>query len=221
MPPDLSKFINWMHLLILRCRSGKNDFASNVNHLEKMNSDQRLARIEGLVIALSATRYKVVGNTIHHLLVAAPSTFACETDPLNVLLEDNSLAEFCNDALDYAAPIRLIGNTTPKLRVLEIGAGTGGTTAKILEALKTSYGERLYSNYKYTDISSGFMAAAKQRFANFENIDYAVFDIRKDPLEQGFQPGSFDLIIGANIMQATPSLRVTLGHLHSLLSPGG
>jgi hypothetical protein len=200
-PQHLSKFLNWMQLIVGRYKSGANAFVSNDTHLEKMNSDQRLARIEEIVAAVSATRYIAFSNAIHHLFKASPSIFTGETHPLHVLLENDALTEFYNtaDVLDYTSAIQLIGNTTPRLRVLEVGAGTGGTTAKILEALKTSYGERLYSSYKYTDISSGFMATAKKRFADFENIEYAVLDVSKDPFEQGFQPGSFDLIIGANV----------------------
>ena len=80
-----------------------------------------------------------------------------------------------------------------------MGAGTGGTTSKVLDALRTSYGERLYSSYTYTDISAGFFTAAKERFANFEAIHYATFDISKDPQQQGFEKNSYDLIIGYNV----------------------
>ena len=200
-PQHLSKFFNWMQVIIERYQSGTNVFVSNDTHLEKMNSDQRRIRIEEIVAAVSATRYVAFSDAIYRLFMAAPSIFTGEVHPLHVLLEDNALTEFYNtaDVLDYAEAIQLIGNTTPRMRVLEVGAGTGGTSAKILDALKTSYGERLYSCYKYTDISSGFMTAAKKRFADFENIEYAVLDISKDPFEQGFQPGSFDLIIGANV----------------------
>jgi hypothetical protein len=43
------------------------------------------------------------------------------------------------------------------------------------------------------------MSAAKKRFNNAQNIEYAVLDISRDPMEQGFDSGSFDLIIGANV----------------------
>jgi hypothetical protein len=43
------------------------------------------------------------------------------------------------------------------------------------------------------------MAAAKERFAGVERIEYSVLDITRDPVEQGFQLGSYDLIIGANV----------------------
>ena len=200
-PQHLAKFWDWMQQFVERYQSGANVFVSNDTHLEAMSSEQRLTRIEELAAEVSATRFAAFSKIIYRLFRAAPSVFTGETHPLHAMMEDNALTEFYNagDVLDYAGAIRLIGNTTPRLRVLEVGAGTGGTTAKILQALKSSYGERLYSSFKYTDISSGFMTAAKQRFADAENIEYAVLDIGKDPVEQGFQPGSFDLIIGSNV----------------------
>jgi acyl transferase domain-containing protein len=200
-PGHLAKFFDWMRALVERYQSGANLFVSKDMRLEELDADQRKARIDELAAQVSSTRYTAFSTAIHRLFKAAPAIFTGETHPLHVLLEDNVLTEFYNtgDVLDYAAAIRLIGNTTPRLRVLEVGAGTGGTSAKILQALRSSYGERLYSVYKYTDISSGFMAAAKKRFADAQNIQYAVLDVSKDPLEQGFEPGSFDLIIGANV----------------------
>jgi hypothetical protein len=51
----------------------------------------------------------------------------------------------------------------------------------------------------YTDISSGFFVAAKERFKDHHNIEFSMLDISKDPLEQGFEEGSYDLILAANV----------------------
>jgi len=222
-PAHLAKFMDWMRVVVSRYQAGANVFVPNSTHLEALSSEQRQARIEAVAGAVSVTRYAAFSNAIRRVFTAAPDIFAGQTHPLHVLLEDDTLAEFYNtmEALDYAGTVQLLGNTTPRMRILEVGAGTGGTTAKMLAALRSSYGERLYGSYTYTDVSSGFMAAAKQRFAEAEAIEYAVLDVSKDPVEQGFRPGSFDLIVGANVLHATPSLSATLKHLHTLLSPGG
>ncbi|OCK77276.1 putative polyketide synthase [Lepidopterella palustris CBS 459.81] len=222
-PEHLHKFWTWLDAQLQRYKSGKNLFVSKDARLEELTRAQRLARIDDIAAQVFDTRYRAFSTAIHRLFKAVDSIFSGATHPLHVLLEDNVLTEFYNagDVLDYNAALQIIGNTTPRMRILEVGAGTGGTSAKILDALKSSYGERLYELYKYTDVSSGFMSAAKKRFADCQNIEYAVLDVSKDPLEQGFEPGSFDLIIGANVIHATPTLRVTLGHLSNLLSPGG
>jgi hypothetical protein len=43
------------------------------------------------------------------------------------------------------------------------------------------------------------MAAAKERFGQEQCIDYKILDISLDPVEQGFNAHSFDLIIASNV----------------------
>ena len=103
-----------------------------------------------------------------------------------------------------------------KLRVIEIGAGTGATTARVLEKLPR---DRLH--YTFTDVSSLFLARAKERFADVPAMRYALLDIEHDPASQGFSPRSFDIVIAANVLHATKDLRRTVQRARSLLAPGG
>jgi NADP-dependent 3-hydroxy acid dehydrogenase YdfG/aryl carrier-like protein len=50
---------------------------------------------------------------------------------------------------------------------------------------------------------------------------FGTLDISKDPSAQGYPPGSFDLVLGFNVVHATPRVEATLGHLKDLLTPGG
>lgn len=102
------------------------------------------------------------------------------------------------------------------LRILEIGAGTGGTTAHLLPQLPAARCE-----YHFTDISSHFTAKARERFADYPFIDYRVLDIERDPVPQGYAAGGYDLIVAANVLHATQDLGVTMRHVHQLLAPGG
>jgi hypothetical protein len=45
-------------------------------------------------------------------------------------------------------------------------------------------------------------------------MEFRVFDISQDPFELGFVPGSYDLILAANVVHATPNLTQTLQNLH-------
>ncbi|KUI61191.1 Lovastatin diketide synthase LovF [Cytospora mali] len=214
----LVKFYRWMGEHIDKYLAGANQFVPKALRLEDKTSDERLSRIEQIAEALTRSPYRVFCTAIYRLFKVALSIFAGETHPLHVLLEDNVLAEFYEAAsVDSSDMIRLLAHTNPHLRILEVGAGTGGTTA--LPDLGAR--ERLYSVYSYTDVSAGFMTAARERFANHENIEFGVLDVAEDPAAQGFQLGSYDLIIAANVIHATSSLHTTLGNLHKLLSPGG
>ena len=100
---------------------------------------------------------------------------------------------------EYSEFLDLVAHYKPNLKILEIGAGTGGTTSTVLPRLKSAYGERMYLSYTYTDISSGFFISARERFNDYPAVEYAILDISKDPIEQGFEAESFDLIIACNV----------------------
>jgi SAM-dependent methyltransferase len=103
-----------------------------------------------------------------------------------------------------------------RLRVLEVGAGTGGTTAALLPRLPS---ER--THYVFSDVSDLFLDRARERFAAYGFIDYRRFDMEQEPAAQGFEAGSFDVIVSANAVHASTDLRKALQRLRSLLAPGG
>ena len=103
-----------------------------------------------------------------------------------------------------------------RLKILEIGAGTGGTTQYVLEALA---GHKIA--YLFTDISPTFVQAAKQQYQSRPEFQGQVLDIEKDPVTQGLAGRQFDLVIAANVLHATADLGKTLQRVNSLTAPGG
>lgn len=75
--------------------------------------------------------------------------------------------------------------------------------------------------YWFTDVGRSFVLAAEERAAGSQGMRFKVLDITRDPAAQGFPLGSFDAVFGANVVHATPRIEETLGHLRSLLAPGG
>ncbi|MEU4954814.1 class I SAM-dependent methyltransferase [Streptomyces lavendulae] len=67
------------------------------------------------------------------------------------------------------------------LRILEVGAGTGATTAVLLPGLPPQR-----THYSYTDVSPAFLTRAKSRFTAYDFIDYQVLDLDRGPTAQGF-----------------------------------
>ncbi|MBN3951614.1 MAG: acyltransferase domain-containing protein [Nostoc sp. NMS7] len=102
------------------------------------------------------------------------------------------------------------------LRVLEIGGGTGMSTQALLPVLPPKQ-----TNYTFTDIGSGFLTQAQQKFNDYPFIEYRLLDIDKSPTEQGFEKYSFDVVIASNVLHATQNIDQTLHHVRSLLAPGG
>ncbi|WP_215451703.1 SDR family NAD(P)-dependent oxidoreductase [Streptomyces sp. ATCC 21386] len=103
--------------------------------------------------------------------------------------------------------------------VVEIGAGTGGTTASLLPALASTGTD---VTYVYTDVSRAFLQHGRERFAAAHPfVRFEQLDISRDPATQGFRPGSADLVVAANVLHATADLLDTLRAVARLLRPGG
>lgn len=114
------------------------------------------------------------------------------------------------------------------LKVLEIGAGTGGTTTSILEAVCPNgsriIGDSRLLKYTYTDISPSFFETAATKFGKWKAggvIEFKTLDIDRDVEEQGFDLASYDLIIAANCLHATSDITKTMTRVNSLLKPSG
>ncbi|KAI4160859.1 MAG: hypothetical protein LQ342_005384 [Letrouitia transgressa] len=143
---------------------------------------------------------------------------------LEVMLQDNMLDQFYMEGRGFqylntcvARVIEQIIFKHPHARILEIGAGTGGTARSILDKVGDAY-----STYTFTDISSGFFEKAAEKFADNQNkLTFKVLDIEKDVAEQGFEDQSYDIVVASNVLHATRKLGETVQHARTLLRPGG
>ena len=148
--------------------------------------------------------------------------FTARDETIDILMENNLLTElYSNHSFDHSRFIDLLSHKKPNLRILEVGAGTGGTTQTFLHELVDLDGNPMYSLYTFSDISAGFFPRAKERFAFAPNMDFKTFDVTRSPLEQGFEAQSYDLILAANVIHATPVLHNTLRNLSPLLRTDG
>ncbi|OQD60396.1 hypothetical protein PENPOL_c024G00628 [Penicillium polonicum] len=143
---------------------------------------------------------------------------------LEILMHDNMLAEFYAktfgidaylDAVAQAA--RQIGHRYPHVNVLEIGAGAGATSDRVMRAMGSSF-----ASYTYTDILDSQFDDARERFSDYQTrMAFKVLDIEKDIGEQNYEEGCFDLVIAPLALYATRKLEVTLTNVRRLLKPGG
>lgn len=161
---------------------------------------------------------------IHSLGKNLPSIVRGSISALQILMENDSLNRLYKEGLGLPAANRCLGalagqlcHRYPRMRVLEVGAGTGATTASALKYMGASF-----VSYTFTDISSGFFQNAQAIFAEHEDkMRYKVFDIEHSPADQGFEEYTFDLVIASNVLHATKSLSKTVKNCRKLLRPGG
>ncbi|KAG9237502.1 reducing type I polyketide synthase 11 [Amylocarpus encephaloides] len=143
---------------------------------------------------------------------------------LEFMMEGDKLNRYYQLGLGYqkaysnlGTMVERISHRYPRMKVLEVGAGTGGATSHALKALN-----RNFHSYTFTDVSSGFFEKARQRFSEIaKKMLFKTFDLERDPLEQGYEANSYDLVIGSLVVHATKSLSSTLSYARSLLKPGG
>ncbi len=169
----------------------------------------------------------------YHLLQRGGQNLAAvlqgKFDPLQVLFPGGSFAnaeKLYDESLGakvYNGLVRKVVQTITarlpkarKLRVLEVGAGTGGTTSFILQDFPADRTE-----YVFTDLSPLFLQRAQEKFKQYPFVRYALLDIEQDPEAQGFASHQYDLIVCANVVHATKDLRETLTHIKQLLAPEG
>jgi pyochelin synthetase len=110
------------------------------------------------------------------------------------------------------------GAAQERLRILEVGAGVGGTSTELIPELSR---HSVDMDYLFTDISSFFLNEAKERFGRYPWVRYSLFDINVDAPSQGIAQNSADVIICANVLHNARDIRVVLQRLKETLAPGG
>ncbi len=104
------------------------------------------------------------------------------------------------------------------IHILEVGAGTGGTSRFVLEAIE-AHAARV--RYLYTDVSSGFTQYGKREYGEkYPFAEFKVLDLEKMETA-AFADNSIDIIIGANVLHATSRIFETLQGLKRMLKQNG
>ncbi len=131
------------------------------------------------------------------------------------------LVDHCNRLLAEHA-VRHIRDTAPgrRPRILEIGAGTGATTAEVLTALRDA---GIEADYDYTDVSARFLHDAERKWAGGRDVrmSFRPLDIGRPLQAQGFGQAEYDVVIAANVLHAVADLDAALQRARALLAPSG
>jgi acyl transferase domain-containing protein/non-ribosomal peptide synthetase component F/SAM-dependent methyltransferase len=140
------------------------------------------------------------------------------------IYKDNPVADYFNEALADTLLAyleqRLRVDPSGPVRILEIGAGTGGTSAMIFRKI-APYREHL-SEYCYTDLSQAFLRHAQKEYSpDNPYLTYQIFNVEEPVAGQGLTPGGFDIVIAANVLHATRNIRNSLRNAKALLKSHG
>jgi acyl transferase domain-containing protein/NADPH:quinone reductase-like Zn-dependent oxidoreductase/SAM-dependent methyltransferase/acyl carrier protein len=152
-----------------------------------------------------------------------------EIDPIRLILPEkgNGTIEHLYDSSPSfhiynriaAAAVKEIVSVWPidrRLRVLEIGNGSGGMTASLLPLLPTGR-----THHVFTEASAELLQRATLRFAGRASLQFSTLDLERDPIEQGFDRGGFDLIFSTDISRLVSDLGAALQRIRRLLTSDG
>jgi acyl transferase domain-containing protein/thioesterase domain-containing protein/acyl carrier protein/N-acetylglutamate synthase-like GNAT family acetyltransferase len=107
-----------------------------------------------------------------------------------------------------------------KIRIIEIGAGTGGTTSILLPQL-SPFQENIQV-YCYTDISKAFLLHGEEYFgAEYPFLEYKLWNVEQPVASQGIEIGAYDIVIATNVLHATKNIRQTLRNTKAVLRRNG
>ncbi len=112
----------------------------------------------------------------------------------------------------------LAGKKKGTYRILEIGGGSAATGRRVLKELRE---RKLSFSYCFTDVAESFMARARRRLTEYENVSFQIFNMDEDYRKQGFLPSSFDVVIATGVIENAKRIEDTIKMIGELLVPGG
>ncbi|KAI1291193.1 acyl transferase domain-containing protein [Xylaria venustula] len=157
-------------------------------------------------------------SAIVKLATSIPIANSENRDLVDILNEGDSLEKFRAfvNEIDMSSLISHLKHLRPNIRILELRAGTGTATRRVLDNIDGSY-----SKYTFSDSSNRLFSIVQEKFQGVKNLDFEVLDIGADLESQGFGEKEYDLIIATNVIHGTADVTASLENVRQLLSPDG
>ena len=193
--PHLSQYVQWMR--------------QQINDSSNSEADQNIESEEELLARTAQTSAE--GRLICSIGEKLPDILSGGTPPLPVLTNDNMLFNYYSHDPTIGMITKwldLQGHKRPDYRILEVGAGTGSLTLPALETLGGRHGTTArFSQYCFSDSDPSCFENAQVLLKDWQNhLQFKKLNIESDPIDQGFEEGSFDLIIASNVSYRHPIL---------------
>ena len=203
LPTHLQKYIEWMRK---RCGSLQNGeiLPTSRSNIQFHQSDQD----EDSTIKGFTADYPFDGRFVCHVFDSLGQIFKETTTPLAVLMTEDNLTRFYREAYGCSSITQIFrkwfdlkGHKNPDMRVIEIGAGTASITVPVVAQLGAQNGRTpCFSHWTFTDLSIGWFENAKVLLHDWEpRIEYRRLDIEEDPVGQGFDEKSYDVVLAVNV----------------------
>ncbi|ORY71044.1 polyketide synthase 3 [Pseudomassariella vexata] len=184
-------------------REWLNDSSDTIKHLLSRDPSD----VDMAMLASSAEwTLTLLEGTSEYTHESLPSSF----------YHNRSSATTCNE---YIAQLVLqISHQFPRTNILEISAGVRNTTSTILGTVGDAY-----AHYTCAGASETVIKSLKEKLvpAETENVSFKVFEVEADLASQGFEAGSYDIVIATDVLRASRYLSRTVQNMRRLIRPGG
>ena len=221
--PHLQRFLSWMDQ---KCGLASCGYYSEGLRIMNLSIDVRETEMQGKINFLLEKNGPET-RLMCHMYRNLPAIFRGEITGIHAAVQDHLLDDmyaymnlYHDGSIALKDLIVLLSHKNPKLKILEVGGGTGSATREVLPALKGHTPYRRYDSYTFTDIGPAFLAAAQDTFKNHKGVSFATFDMQLDVEKQAVD-SDYDLIIASNVIHATTNIQKTLSNVRRLLKPGG
>ena len=229
-PPYQTLVLHWLNVLIEEGLLEKTEAGIYLNHRSLNEEMPALSREDEFEFSPKLSKEALaLGAFLRRDSSSYMGLLKGEIDPLELFLSEDSfltpegLSQF-NLTREYYINLSrkvfsAIVNSYPsdkEVRVLEIGTRAGSLTDTLVPLLPTDRGR-----YLYADESSFFTDRARQKLGEMAPLEYGLFDMNKTPLQQGYEPHFFDVIVADNTLHRAKNIEITLEYLKEMLAPGG
>ena len=224
LKPHLRKYLQWMEDTAKseNLASISTERYSGLDIVENNESRNEVIRLLECSEVSGSELIVRVGNQLADILHG-------KVEALQVLFNDDTMDGFYSTRLENTGVLKLLSylqllaHKNPGLNILEVGAGTGSITKRIVEALTNEKrNDACFAKYTFTDISVSFFENARTIFQGLEHrVAFQALDLEEDTREQNYEMGAYDLVVASNTLHATKDIAYTLQNIRQLLKPGG
>ncbi len=107
-------------------------------------------------------------------------------------------------------------SSSETIRILELGAGIGGTTSELFSQFSDGMVE-----YTFTDVTDLFLQKAQELYGEYKCMKFGVLDINEDFQTQGYEFAHYDIVIAANVLHDAINLNKTIQYISNVLKQDG
>jgi SAM-dependent methyltransferase len=112
-----------------------------------------------------------------------------------------------------------------KIKLLELGGGTGSASSLLIDKLKQRNMLDKIEEYIFSDISPFFLRLGNIAIMNHapQDFKYTIkkLDFNKPLVEQGIKENEIDIVYGVNALHAAKNIIITLREIYKIIKPGG